>query len=277
MTKYLINDYVKSGDAIKSPLRYPGGKFYALKHIMPYIQCVEHDEFREPFFGGGAIFFAKQKVKYNIINDLESDIMDFYRWIKDEDQAEALIKLLDKEVANRERHQEIKDFEPITELDKVFKTYYLNRTSYCGIINSPAWGYKDGKSSPPQNWGNFIRKATPKLHDVDMYSLDFAEILEMPARGKTVMMYLDPPYYHTDTKRAYTKPFKEEDHKRLSDALKKTKYLFCLSYDDCPEIREFYKWAKIYDASWQYNTVNSQRKRMIGKELIITNYEAESK
>lgn len=276
MTKYLINDYVKSKDAIKSPLRYPGGKFYALKHIMPYIQCVEHDEFREPFFGSGAIFFAKQKVKYNIINDLESDIMDFYRWIKDENRAETLIKRLDKEVANRERHQEIKDFEPVTELDKVFKTYYLNRTSYSGIINHPSWGYEEGKSSPPQNWGNFIRKVTPKLHDVDMYSLDFTEILEIPARGKTVMMYLDPPYYHADTKRAYTKPFNEEDHKRLSEALKKTKYLFCLSYDDCPEIRELYKWAKIYDASWQYNTANSREKRMIGKELIITNYEAES-
>lgn len=92
MTKYLLNDYVKARDTIKSPLRYPGGKFYALRHIMPYIQCVEHDEYREPFFGGGAVFFAKQKVKYNIINDLESDIMDFYRWIKDEDEQKKFAK-----------------------------------------------------------------------------------------------------------------------------------------------------------------------------------------
>lgn len=276
MVKYVLHDYIKSKDSIKSPLRYPGGKFYALKHIMPYIQCIEHDEFREPFFGGGAVFFAKPKVKYNVINDLESDIMDFYRWIKTDEQDEALIKLLDKEVANRERHQEIKKFEPTSQLERVFKTYYLNRTSYSGIINRPAWGYKEGKSSPPQNWGNFIRKATSKLHDVDMYSLDFIDILAMPARGKTVMMYLDPPYYHADTKRAYTKPFKEEDHKRLCDALKKTKYYFCLSYDDCPEVRELYKWAKIYDASWLYNTANSKEKRMIGRELIITNYEVAS-
>ena len=67
---YDVEPYKKSSQAIKSPLRYPGGKFYALKHIMPYIVCVPHDEYREPFFGGGSVFFAKDKAQYNIINDL---------------------------------------------------------------------------------------------------------------------------------------------------------------------------------------------------------------
>ena len=48
---------------------------------MPYIQCVPHDEFREPFFGGGAVFFAKEKAAVSIINDLESDIIEFYKFL----------------------------------------------------------------------------------------------------------------------------------------------------------------------------------------------------
>ena len=141
MDTMYVQPYIKPKDAVKSPLRYPGGKFYALKHIMPYIQCVPHDEFREPFFGGGAVFFAKEKVEYNIINDLESNIIDFYRLITDKLQRDELISMLSAEVATKERHSEMKEWNPETELEKVFRTYYLNRTSYCGIINAPAWGY----------------------------------------------------------------------------------------------------------------------------------------
>ena len=86
--KYELAPYKKPKDYAKSPLRYPGGKFYALRYIMPYIQCVQHDEYREPFFGGGAVFFGKEKVQYNIINDLETDIVEFYRFIQNPEQAE---------------------------------------------------------------------------------------------------------------------------------------------------------------------------------------------
>ena len=41
----------------KSPLRYPGGKSRALKQILPLIP-VNMTEFREPFVGGGSVFFA---------------------------------------------------------------------------------------------------------------------------------------------------------------------------------------------------------------------------
>ena len=95
----------------------------------------------------------------------------------------------------------------------------------------------------------------------------------MPPTGKRVLMYLDPPYYHADQKRAYTQPFAVHDHIRLAEQLKTTPVMFCLSYDDCEEIRELYKWANIYDVSWLYNTDNKpgmQRKSC--KELIITNY-----
>lgn len=53
-----------------------------------------------------------------------------------------------------------------------------------------------------------------------------------------------------------------------------TPYHFCLSYDDCPEVRQLYDWANICGAEWNYNTANRQgEKRSRGNELIITNYE----
>lgn len=274
MEHFQYVDYTKSRDFVKSPFRYAGGKFYALKYILPFLDCVPHDEYREPFIGGGSVFFGKKKVKFNIINDLDSDIITMYRAFADSTSADAVAELVKNEVATRERHAEIKKLEPQSLIEQAFKVYYLNRTSFCGIINNPAWGYKDGKSSPPQNWPAFIHAAQRKLLDVEITNCDFTEVIRRPAIGSRVLMYLDPPYFAADQKRAYTKSFLLDDHFRLQDELKRTKHLFCLSYDDVPEIREMYSWACIHEAKWLYNTANKKgESRDLGNELIITNYD----
>ena len=161
-----------------------------------------------------------------------------------------------------------------SEIEIAFRTYYLNRTSYSGIINSPAWGYETGKSSPPKNWINFIELAGKKLTNVNITNLDFQDVICEQPQGNQVLIYLDPPYYHADQKRAYTKPFTLKDHLRLCELLKGTNYLFCLSYDDCEEIRNLYSWAEIYGCNWLYNTANVKgNNRKKGNELLITNYQ----
>lgn len=274
---YYLQEYVKSADYVKSPFRYAGGKFYALKYILPFIDCLPHDEYREPFVGGGSVFFGKKKADINWINDLETDMIDVYRAFSNPENIPLFANRLENEVATKERHAEMKESIPITEFDAIYRTYYLNRTSYCGIINAPAWGYKDGKSSPPQNWTNFIEDVCPKLKDVKMTSLDFSDVILAPAKGKRVLLYLDPPYFLADQKRAYTKSFSKDDHLRLCELLKQTEHYFCLSYDDVPEVRELYSWANIYSLSWLYNTANKKgEKRELGAELIITNYDVRS-
>jgi len=263
-----------SSDYVKSPFRYPGGKFYALRHIYPFIDCVPHDEYREPFVGGGTVFFAKDKATFNWINDLESDLVTTYLAIQNPIHRDNLKLRLSVELAERERHTEVKGMKVSTEEDIAFRTFYLNRTSYCGIIHKPAWGYEVTKSAPPSSWLQFIDQAGPKLQNVTITNSDFESVIAAPASGNSVLMYLDPPYYHADQKRAYIKHFVKEDHDRLAKALKQTDFLFCLSYDDCEEIRALYSWAEIHELNWLYNTANKAGEaRKQGKELIITNYQ----
>jgi DNA adenine methylase len=272
---FIANEiYQQSDDFVKSPFRYPGGKFYALKFIIPFINCVPHDEYREPFVGGGSIFFAKQKSKINWINDLEGNLITTYQAIADKKNNFELCSLLSQEIATPTRHKEVKDYAPSSLLDIAFRTFYLNRTSYSGIIHKPAWGYKEGKSSPPKNWTQFVQAAGKKLENVKITNLDFEQVITAKKDGKLVLMYLDPPYFHADQKRAYKKSFSQEDHFRLAKILKNSEHLFCLSYDDCEEIRNLYSWAKIYQREWLYNTANKKgTKRQKGNELIITNYQ----
>ena len=91
---------------------------------------------------------------------------------------------------------------------------------------------------------------------------------------KKVWLFIDPPYFKADQKRAYLHSFTRADHLQLLEVLKKTKHLFCLTYDNCEEIKELYSWAKIYERGWMYHTANSNvTTRKMGRELIISNYE----
>ena len=257
---------------VQSPFRYPGGKYYALKYIVPFLNAIPHDEYREPFAGGGSVYFGKPKADLNWLNDLEVDLIAVYKAIKSPKRCALLIDRVVKETATRERHCIIRSMEARTPDDLAFKTYYLNRTSYSGIINKPAWGYAIGQSSPPENWGRFLSGASIKLKNVKLTSVDFEKVLSTPALGSSLLTYLDPPYFLADQKRAYTKSFVLNDHLRLEGSLRVLSTPFVLSYDDCDEVRDLYHWANIHSRNWFHNTANSSGPRKVGQELIITNF-----
>jgi DNA adenine methylase len=66
---------------MKPPITYYGGKQLMARHILPLIP--EHRLYAEPFFGGGAIFFGKPKSHTEVINDLNSFVVNFYQQLKD--------------------------------------------------------------------------------------------------------------------------------------------------------------------------------------------------
>lgn len=81
--------------AINSPFRYAGGKFYARKLILEHVP--DHTCYIEPFVGGGSIFFAKDKVETNILNDADPDLINTYLIIRD--RVDDLVAALDGEQA----------------------------------------------------------------------------------------------------------------------------------------------------------------------------------
>jgi DNA adenine methylase len=256
----------------RSPFRYPGGKFYGLKFLLPFLDR-PHDEYREPFVGGGSIFFAKPPASVSWLNDLDAALVTTYQQIADPTAATRLAKMYETEVATPARHAQVKQLEPKTPFEVAWRTYYLNRTSYSGILHKPAWGYRLSQSAPPQRWGARILEASARLQGVNITVGDFTKVVEADAAGRSVLMYLDPPYYLADQKRAYAHSFKTQDHQRLASTLAETEHEFCLSYDDCAEVRDLYSWANVYERNWLYNTSNlSGQQRKLGRELVITNY-----
>lgn len=264
-------------NASQTLLRYPGGKYYALKLLQPFWESIVHDEYREPFFGGGSVFWAKEKAKYNWINDKEPELINLLQFIKDKKNRDELLTKFEGEIeATKEKYAEVKQLIPKNKLERAYKYYYLNRTSFSGKMKNPTWGYRPKRSVPPYRWKEKIIPCGEKLQNVKITNYDYRDLLFAPAQGKKVLMFIDPPYYNANQENHYICSFKKEDHLRLAKDLAETPYYFFLTYDDCEEIRTLYNWAHIYEYEFLYRLDNSKdngNKRKTGKELVITNYE----
>ena len=65
---------------MKTPITYWGGKQQLADKILPLIP--PHKQYNEPFFGGGAIFFAKEPAEIEFINDINGEMVNFYKTLK---------------------------------------------------------------------------------------------------------------------------------------------------------------------------------------------------
>lgn len=271
---------------INSPFRYPGGKFYARKLILELIP--EHESYIEPFAGGGSIFFAKEKARVNWLNDIDKELINCLSIIQKKPQA--LIDSLAGEPASKERHAYYKnEYKPQDALERAKRWFYLNRTSYSGIMmrQNCFWGYGEKYSMRPENWPRNIMRTSAKLQGVKLSSRDFEDVIENAPDG--AMLFIDPPYFNADQDKFYTHSFTLDDHDRLHIVLRKhshrLKYL--ITYDNSPEVRQMYHWAPlILEKEWNYtiNRTDDQKKensgspkvkgaRSKGREIFILNYE----
>jgi len=268
---------------INSPFRYAGGKFYARKLIAEHFP--KHSHYVEPLAGGASLFFAKPKAETNWLNDIDEDLMNCFLAIRD--FPGELIDRVKHEEATKERHTYYKnEFKPNTSLDRAVRWFYLNRTSYSGIMNMQNcfWGYGDKYSMRPENWPRNIRRVSAKLQNVQLTSLDFEEVIAKVENG--AFLFVDPPYFNSDQDKFYTHTFTKEDHLRLCDVLEKNsrRLKFLLTYDNSPEVKELYEWATaIFEKEWNYtiNRTDDQKNgtdrkgtRYKGKELFILNYDS---
>ena len=265
-------DLPRSGKT-NSPFRYPGGKFFARKYIIPEIP--RHDVYCEPFAGGASIFFGKPKVKVNILNDLDFDVINTMRIIRD--NVEEMIYHLAGVGVDRDTYNHYKlDYKPTDDLTRAVRWYYLNRTSYSGQMKSPGWGYVEGISMPPYKWPPHLRTVSDKLQDVRLTVNDFEIVID--SVPDDTYLFVDPPYYSTSQDSLYTCSFDVEDHIRLSECLKKNKdrVKFLMTYDDCIGVRRLYKWSPyMFNREWTYrvnNTNYTKGERELGQELFIRNY-----
>lgn len=290
---------------INSPFRYAGGKFYARKLILTHVPS--HAAYIEPFAGGGSIFFAKYKVPFSQLNDIDDELINVYQAIRDNpdeliaflkrrtvresripERFTSNVKIGDPLPASKELHGFFKnEYQTQNDLERAGRWYYLNRTSYSGIMNTQNmyWGYGDKYSMQPKNWGQNILRTSNKLQGVHLTNLDFENVIDNAP--DEALLFIDPPYFRADQDKFYQHYFSKHDHYRLADCLRRNsdRLKLFITYDNTPEIRQLYNWMpEMHDKEWNYciqrtddqkNGTARKGERYKGKELFILNYDSE--
>ncbi len=269
-----------------SPFRYPGGKFYARRLILDEIP--KHSIYSEPFCGGASVYFAKESAQTSMLNDLDEEVINTLRQIRD--RAEDLIDLLNGIPATKEKHNFYKNhYQPHCDLTRALRWFYLNRTSYSGIMRAENcyWGYGHKYSMRPENWPPHLRTVSDRLQGVELTTLDFETVIDSLPDGS--FSFIDPPYYAADQQKFYNCTFSQADHVRLAQCLRRNsdRIMFLLTYDDHPYIRDQYDWvAGVCNQTWNYTISRTDdqknglklkdgftRSRNKGRELFIRNYD----
>jgi len=268
-----------SGDFIHSPLRYNGHQAYALGSLMSFVP--RHTDFIEPFCGGSGLFFAKEKVQNNRLNDVNCELVAVYKTMRD--NPHALFKFF-SEIQSEEKYNYIRgEINLPDDASIAARWFYLDRTSRFNLMGK-RWEMDKNIVVNLNALEKLVLTCSKKLKNVIITCGDFEETINSAPDSSFVFM--SPPYSFGNSPEktmSYTFPFFENDHLRLLETLKKNskRIKFLLTYPDNEIIRKMYSWSvEISTLHSDHNfigdktkTAEEEIKENEGrKELIIKNF-----
>ncbi len=267
---------------ITSPLRYPGGKSRVAKQLVSFFPTF--DEYREPFLGGGSVFFrttASTKGESYWINDLNTPLICF--WTAARDSIDDLVREINylrnnfpgrgKELNNYLKKQ----YQANTTVCVAARFFILNRITFSGLTDSGGYSDESFLKRFTDSSINRLREISVLLQNVKITNLDYSELLF--SSGRNVLMFCDPPYYSQRHSKLYGKNgdlHTQFDHSLFAASVAKCQHKWMITYDDDPYIRELYKDFYIEDWSLQYGMGQKDGTIKRGNELVITNYKLSS-
>lgn len=264
-----------------SPLRYPGGKLKLVPLILEILleNGLSGCCYIEPYAGGANValeLLRRDAVREVHINDVSEPVHAFWRAVLEE--TDALCRMIrDCEVSVKARavQQEVLDNpndHSILELG--FATFYLNRTSFSGVLRGGVIGGRDQqgpyKIDARFNKVDLIERIqfVASLRDrIRLTNLDAKELLTkvVPSIDEPKFIYLDPPYY-VKGRSLYTDYYNHEDHLEIAKLLGEMgDAAWVISYDDVESVREMYAGYRSIEYGLKYNA----NQRYAGREILF--------
>lgn len=209
-------------------LRWYGGKWKLAPWIIGHFPA--HRVYVEPFGGAGSVLFRKPRAYAEVWNDLDGEVVNFFRVLRDDEMAARLIEQLRLTPFARA------EFDGAYNVcsDPVERARRLAVLSYMGFgANAHArvpTGFRGNSNrsgtTPAQDWRNYpdaLAKAVDRLRGVVIESRDACAVMAGHDGPKT-LHYVDPPYVW-DTRgrgsvydvryRGYTHELTDDDHRAL--------------------------------------------------------------
>ena len=254
---------------------YYGGKYELSKTLVPLIP--HHSRYIEVFAGGLSMFFRKPKAKWNVLNDIDNNIVNLYMCVihKHDKLVENLFWIPKSRKLFLDFREEIKENREIEipDPEQAAKYFYCIRNSFNKLIHTPFSMNKDMN----KNWDEEFRYSKIFLGGATIENLDFGTLFDKYYPKEDDFWYLDPPYIIATEKGSYyMNNFTIEDHTRLRDCVNKIDEAggkFMVSYDHRSEVKELYKQYNIKTLNIKYTGATKDARKTDRKEYVITNYE----
>ena len=275
--------------ALKTPLRYPGGKSRACTKMDQYFPDLRnYKEFREPFLGGGsvAIHITKKYPTLDIwVNDLYEPLYNF--WCVLRDQSQDLCETLREykstnatpELA-RELFQQMKvevNDKENPHLQRAAAFYVVNKCSFSGLTESSSFSQQASVS-------NFSMRGIEKLPEYGKLIKDWkitnVRYQELLTDDRSIFTYLDPPYdIGSNLYGRKGNMHKSFDHDGFATVCDRFVGPQLISYNSSQLIRERFKGWEVgeFDLTYTMRSVGEyMREQKERKELVLFNYEVRS-
>ena len=249
---------------LKPPICRVGGKSKLRNTIIEMIP--KHICYVELFFGAGWVYFGKEESKVEVINDIDSELVNLFKTIKY--HSPEIERLLQYEFSGRDIFEEYKNcsIEYLTEIHRAIRFLYLITQSFAG--KGKVYGYATTTKPSQHIFKEVLGEIRERLKNTYVENLSFEKIIDKYDREHS-FFFCDPPYFETS---GYDNKFGEDEHIILLDKLKKLKGKFLLTINDHPKVREWYKDFNIKEVEVNYSISKDEKGRGKYKELIITNY-----
>lgn len=248
------------------PLSYVGGKRALANQIIALFP--KHQTYIEVFAGGAQVLFHKEPSPVEVINDLDTEIVNFFRVCQQ--HSEELTRYLRFMVVSRHWHEVLKATDPgaLTDIQKAARYLYLLKNSFaslprrlsykCHVVQPPGFN--------PERIPQLIEETHKRLARVQIECLPYEKALKKYDRRDS-LFYLDPPYFRREL---YRFNLKDEDFAKMSGILANLRGKFVLSLNDVSEVRSIFKAFKIRSVDLHYTAQRIAGKRF--REVIITNF-----
>jgi DNA adenine methylase len=259
---------------MKPIIKWSGGKKDELKYILPHIP-EQMSIYIEPFCGGGALFFHLNPKKA-VINDVHSELIDFYTCIKN-GFGDEIYQFMEEHPNDEQTYYKVRALKSTNYIDVAKRFYYLRKTCFRGMLrynskgefNIPFGRYKT------YNYEDVINKNYKDLLErTDIFCKDFEYIFEK-YNSSDNFMFLDPPYDSEFTNYGYCN-FGKDEHIKLANCFKTTNIKCLMVIGETPFIRDLYKdyIVSSYDKKYRFKIHSGRVGNEINrKHLIIKNYQ----
>lgn len=250
-------------------LRRLGNKQKIAQEIIQYFP--DHKIYIEPFFGAGGMFFNKPKAKYNIVNDLDSDVFNLFQVVMNQKEE------LEKAFYMMPIHSDLLEYwrknEETKPIKKALRFLFLSNLTYLGkgmLKYTPRAEVKKQFYKNIDLTFDFLYEV--KINNCDFRkffkSIDFIDIdYGKPSMEReSALIYCDPPYLGTTDN--YSNSFTESDSLDLFNALEETGCKYAMS--------EFYHPFILEQAEKRgLNVITiGERQNLKNRrtEILVTNY-----